>query len=392
MQVRRIVLRTQAGREPTQVIEKGCFPLADSRPKLSPFSGAQGSWKIPKRPEPIPEAIRQLPAKVEQRRGRDVWRAAQRLQVAAFAWAHFLSFGAEKARLDDPTEAVLIAWFPELENIGRVLNLWADEVTWPEKLADRIRENDPLANIKRSPTDRHKVDDVRESCRAVQPLLDSFRGVLIAEADCLCRHEINSKHFGRPWDEIRSEIQQFTSSSGDWTGKVPQLLFKKMIAAPAFGQVYSRLMCELEELLNQLRQYPEAVLSRPAMIQPASATPPRSGRRMTKKEAESHVKDHLSREPNATSNTIALAIGCSDGLVRGTDTWKNRPSGRERRTEKRTLGKEIGFDMAVESLCNEEYKTKEREQQQDDEETGSLTKEEQIKRLSAEQEQDDKSG
>ena len=116
-----------------------------------PFSGFQGRWPIPQEPAPTPEAVRQLSTKVEQRRGKDIWRATQRLKVAGFVWTRFVLFGLLRHRLDDFTEDAVVKWFPQLADIGRILNLWADEATWPPPVLDHLAEFENVQQSKPSP-------------------------------------------------------------------------------------------------------------------------------------------------------------------------------------------------------------------------------------------------
>ena len=242
----------------------------------------------------------------------------------------------------------------------------------------------------RAPTERHREDQLQDSCRAVQPLLNKFRRLMIVEADSLFRQQINCEYFSRPWQDIRTEIEQFTGLSGDWTATPPQLHFGEMFTRREFLHVASRISRDMQELLDQLEQYPEGVLARPVAAQLTGQAPRRPKQGLGKDEANIAVREFLAKDPDATSRKIAQQIGCSQGLVRGTFAWKNRPKAIKFRRGKIAVNKKVGFDIAVEQASVEKHKS-DLDQESKDDVTKSLSKEEQVEQLLAEQKQDEKS-
>lgn len=353
-------------------------------------AGAQANFDLsPSLPGP-PNVLRELPTKVEQRRAKDLWKAAHRLKVLVELWARFTMMGLLRLRLEDSTEAAIVSWFPELSHFGVVLDALATPaVLEPEEVA-RLAEFDQEHQIRRGPTARHQTDDRRQICRTVQPLLESFRNMMLTEADCLHRLEANQGFFRRSWGDIKSDIERLTGLSVDWTENIPILDFGELLSRKSFREVRARLSRELNEMLAQLEQYPQTILCTTSGGNTPSTGPRPRRRQLTKTEADRLVMDYLSKHPDATSEAIAKQFGCSGGLVRGTNAWKLAQHAKRRKaTRQKPPGQRVGLEIGVETVMLAEFFEKERATAEAEETVQpSLSREEELAKLITEQEED----
>ena len=234
--------------------------------KLAVFcAGSQTRIDVPARPKALPEAIRNIKPKTEQKRAQTAWVAACRLQLVIKLWLHFLAIGMLRSRLDDATESAIIAWFPELQDMGGVLNTLAEAVEWKAEVAQELPAFDELLGIKREPTARHQDDDPKRfGPRTIKNLLETFLRLMHTNADCLCLLDLNKDEFRRPWPELRADLTKLVWIDMEVNpGEPPHLDFGNALSNLEFHRIRSRLLRALRELVEQLVTYPEAVLRRP---------------------------------------------------------------------------------------------------------------------------------
>src|SRR4051794_40179317 len=93
------------------------------------------------------------------------------------------------------------------------------------------------------------------------------------------------------------------------------------LKSEGFQQGRASFLGGVEQLLQMLGSYPETALERAAQDKDPKPGRPSRGA-LQRAEANVRVRDFLSDHPQATSKMIADAIGCSDGQVRKTESWR----------------------------------------------------------------------
>lgn len=324
-----------------------------------PLAGGQIRFPVPIKPATLPAIFRELPTEVERRRAKDAWNAALRLEVLIDLWVRFLTCGMLRWRLADETEINTIERFPELDSFGTVLNMFAAQVDLPAEGRNALTAAEQECRITRGPTSRHLQDSPQKAGRAVQGFLRAFQKLMLIEAGCLHRLDINSDCFRRPWEVVRSEVEQMICVDGDWSGNTVVLDFGDALRSSALLRVGGAWRKALTELVELLQQYPTAVLARSEGLSPVVVANKRTKAGLTRDEADRRTAEHLSSNPTAKSEGIAKAIGCSGGLVRGTPAWK----GRKLRTPKAPAnpsrwrgGKAVGLEIGLEREAERRFK------------------------------------
>jgi RNA polymerase sigma factor (sigma-70 family) len=212
---------------------------------------------------------------------------------------------------------------------------------------------DRAHEIKRGPTQRHQ-DDPPEAFggRAICSLVETFRRLMQTDAECLCSLEVSSDVFRKQPRELRSLIAKLTCLDMDLCPERPRLGFEKLLANAEFQRAHGLLKSALQALVQQLETYPAAVMRRPEPepTREGQSAHRRSG--LSRQEANRRVQAELEKKPNAKSADIARTIGCSEGCVRGTPAWKQRPGWRSRG---KPLGAKVGLDIADERKAEEEW-------------------------------------
>jgi hypothetical protein len=358
-----------------------------------PLAGSQVGIRPPLAILPAPAVIGGLPTKVEQRRGRDVWRATQRLAQLVKLWVWFVGCGRFAWRPDEATENSVDALFPDLAGLGEVLNLFAGQIMLPPELAAAAAEFDPAFGIKRGPTQRHENDSPAAARRAVLPLLESFRWLLLTEAEALFRLGVNHDFFLRPWADVRADVLRLTALSCDLGESLPVLDFSGLVSSSQFQRVGSWLTEDLRELTEQLRNYPEAVLSSPSGGDSRSAQNKRKRTSITRGEANIKVREYLTENKGGNSKTIAQKIGCADSLVRMTPAWKLYREGLNKRSGKQPRRAKVGLDVALDEEGEKRHVEVRRAQQRSDEQAEDAsgpTDGESLERLIEDQRRDER--
>ena len=350
-------------------------------------AGGQVGFKVPDRACTPPRPILALSTAVERNRAKDAWNAAQRLRLLIDLWTRFLCHGYMGHRLDDQTEDAVVSWFHALEPLGRVLDYFARRVRWPAELATTVEDIDRLHQIARSPTDRHRDSNPKAARRAVQPLIQTFKTLMLTEALCLHRLDLKGSWFGRSWDEVRSEIGRLTVLNGDWSGDEVVLDFAGALTSPVFCATKGALERELRDLTDLLGNYPTAAFGDRTAATRAGGTRGVKGR-LTKADADRRTGEFLHDHPGTKSEDIARKIGCSPGLVRGTAAWRHRTTASRSRPAARPRGKRLGLDIALEEVAEERHAELE-DAEEGAGELPELSREEQIKQLEREQQQDE---
>jgi hypothetical protein len=356
--------------------------MAENEPLLWPVPGAQVGFRVPERPKSLLNAIKAIRSNTERKRAQNAWNTALDLQLLIQLWMHFLCLGMLQQRLNDETEDAIYRYFPQLANLGGVLNRLAQEVQIPVETAQRLCAFDTATNIKRGPTGRHQHDNPKDfDPTVIGQLAETFRILMRTAAERLNLLEVRQEAFQRPRDKLREEVDTLTSLDMDFTGDCPRLDFGKALQDERVLQVRGYLMGELKALIEQLQTHPEVILSRPQ--QEAAGRARRSGG-MPRAKADEKVRSYLSAHPEASSKEIAQAIGCSESQVRSTPAWKNRPNQRSPRG--RGLGKKMGYDQAIENKSVQDHKEQEDQENSAEDEPGDRDQE--IARLAKEQERD----
>jgi hypothetical protein len=197
--------------------------------------------------------------------------------------------------------------------------------------------------------------DPRQARQAVQPLLDAFRRLMLTDAECIHRLGANTDFFKRSWGQIRADIDRCVAVSGDWGEDVPVLDLGGALRGRGFLQVGGALRRELTELVELLEHYPGAALHVAAAgAQVAHARRPAG--RLAKEEAEHQVRDYLTTHPAAKSPEVARALGCSEGMVRGTAAWKRYREATEGKRQRGPRGKRVGLEVALERTALERHR------------------------------------
>jgi hypothetical protein len=332
-------------------------------------AGVQTRFEVPAHPTPVPEVIQEIMSRTERRRAQDAWNAACRLRLLIELWCNFLVLGVLRARLDDATEDAIARCFPELHSLGGVLNMLAQGMEWGEDVAQALPAFDQAHQMKRAPADRHQNDTSRDfGTRTIQGLIAEFRRLMATNAECLHLLEVRKEVFQRPWKVLQADLAKLTCIDADFTGDRPHLDFVKALKSTDFQEVRGRLMRELQELVEQFKTYPEAVLHRPEVASAGKGGPAKSAQGLSLEVANEKVRAYLLRHHDARSREIAQAIGCSEGQVRRTPSWR---AVSKRRQGGKSGGKKIGFEIAEERKAEETWKAQEeaeadREKEPDD--------------------------
>ena len=366
-----------------------------------PLNGVQVRVPVSPRPSTIPAVFKTLPTAVERARAKNLWNAALALQTLIDIWGRFLICGMLRWRLAEDTERIVVERFSELEPLGRVLNLFAASADLPGETADIVAEIDRTCNIARGRTGSRRNDDPSQTKRAVQPLLATFQQLILTEAECLHRLEVNNDLYRRPWEAIRSEVEQMTAIDGDWSGETVTLDFGGALRRPQFRRVASGWKKSLAELIALLERYPSVALARPAATAPEITNTKKARVTLRKAEAERRTAEHLRQHPAASSPEIAKALGCSQGLVRETSAWKGRKANKPTSQTGHVVGrskKVVSLDMGLEeeAIRRHEEEVAGRASDEEDDEAGAasgapvLSREEQIKQLEREQKREQK--
>jgi hypothetical protein len=238
--------------------------------------------------------------------------------------------------------------------------------------------------MKRAPTDRRQNDDPRDfGARTIQGLIAEFRRLMATDAEGLHLLEVRKEVFQQPWKVLQADVAKLTCIDMDFSGDRPRLDFAKALKSTDFQQVRGHLMRELQELVEQLESYPEAVLRRPEAAPAKKRGPAKSGQGLSLEVANKKVHDYLLKHREAKSPEIARAIGCSPAQVRTTPAWKE---GSGRRQPGKGLGKKIGLDIAMERKAEETHKAQ--QQEEDAREDEKSSDREQLEELIREQERE----
>jgi hypothetical protein len=354
-------------------------------------AGAQLAFLVPPAPKSLPSAIQKMKSKTERRRAQDAWNAASRLLLLIKIWTHFLGLGLLRARLTDATEEAIVSRFPGLQALGGVLNRLAQQPKRGEHAAQLQAEFDQAHEMKRGPSAKHLNDDPRNfGAKTIAGLHEEFRRLMRVNTECLRLLEVRSELFQRPGKVLLADLRTLTRLNMDFTRKVPRLRFAEALRTKDCYQVRGRFHQAVQELVEQLEAYPEAVLRR------VDNVPPNQGRRtgsrlgLTLGVANQKVAKFLRTHKEARSREIAEKIGCSESQVRSTPAWKAVSDARRR---PRLRGKRVLFPEACKKKALE--KEEERKQSAKAEETEVEEDQEQspqqvLDRLIADQERDDR--
>ncbi|VTT99519.1 unnamed protein product [Gemmataceae bacterium] len=361
-----------------------------------PLGGGQVRFPVPVRPPTYPPTFRDLATAVERTRAKDAWNAALRLKALVELWVRFLTCGTLRWRLAEETEAVVTGEFPELDTLGTVLNALATQADAPAGRGDELAGVERLCGIVRGPTQRHLHDRLQNVGPAALYLLRAFQKLMLTEAGCLHRLDVNSDHFRRPWEVLRSEVELLTRIDGDWSGDEVVLGFGGALRSPDLLRVSGTWRTALTELTELLQRYPATALARGDTPSPASANARRRKAGMSRDEANRCTAEYLRQDPTAKSGEIAKAIGCSGGLVRGTLAWRSRKPTAPKSSappRRRGVGKAVGLDIGLEIEAERRFKD-----QKDFIEAGGgdegleceppLSREDELERLEREQKRD----
>jgi hypothetical protein len=355
-----------------------------------PLGGGQVRFPVPARPPALPPTFRGLPTAVERTRAKDARNAAIRLKALVELWVRFLTCGTLRWRLAEETEAEVTGEFPELDTLGTVLNAFATRADAPADRGDELAAVERLCGIVRGPTHRHLHDRPQAVGPAAFRLLRAFQKLMLTEAGCLHRLDVNSDCFRRPWEILRTEVELLTRIDGDWSGDEVVLGFGGALRSPGLLRISIAWRTALTELVELLQRYPATALARRDTPSSASANARR------RDVANRRTAEYLEQHPTAKSGEIAKAIGCSGGLVRGTPAWRGRkPTAPNSSTppRRRGTGKAVGLEIGLEIEAERRFKD-----QTDfiDAEGGDdgpeceppLSREEELERLEREQKRD----
>jgi len=361
-----------------------------------PLGGGQVRFPVPVRPPTYPPTFRGLATAVDRTRAKDAWNAALWLKALVELWVRFLTCGTLRWRLAEETEAVVTDEFPELDTLGTVLNSFATQADAPAGRGGELAGVERVCGIVRGPTQWHLHDRPQNVGPAALRLLRAFRKSMLTEAGCLHRLDVNSDHFRRPWDVLRSEVELLTRIDGDWSGNGVVLDFGGALRSPDLLRISGMWRTALTELAELLQRYPATALAREGTISPAPANARRRKGAMSSEEANRCTAEYLRQDPAAKSGEIAKAIGCSGGLVRGTPAWRGRKPTAPKSSappRRRGAGKAVGLEIGLEIEAERRFKD-----QKDFTDAGGgdeglecgppLSREEELERLEREQKRD----
>jgi hypothetical protein len=313
---------------------------------------------------PVPGTIADLPEPGLRQQAADTWNAAQRLIGVITLWGHFLMLGLMGRRLDEATEDCIRDRFPDLQDMGAVLNALATDPAWEPALEVVVREFDRLIGVRRGTPERYRNVDIRlYRGRRLVELVESFRESMATHLHCLLLNSVTIPFLQRPAKDLHDELVRTTRLNLDLTGDGPPVDFAKAGSDEESVRTRGKYLSELWELAQVLEQYPHTVLRGPAPQAPA-----RPGRSecLTEAEANIKVREYLLKKPSATRDEIAEAIPCSKGLVSKTPAWKRVAEERRKRRPSRPKGKKLGLDIAIETIGNDRFQEQEREEKHDE--------------------------
>ena len=340
-------------------------PLTPAEQGALLCAGVQWPLQVPELKK-IPTTISSIKPKTEYQRAKNAWNAACRLDAVLTLWSKFLGLVLIRARLDAPSEERLCPSeqrkcpFPGLQDLGGVLNALAAQVTWEPDVAPLLPHFDARVKIVREPTERHRGEDVRPFLgRLLQGLIEGFRKLLRTDAHCLHLLGVNVPTFRRPAAEIASDIAKVTCVDLDFTGEAERIDAAKTLKSDVFREACGRLRRGACDLMQQLENYPEAVLARQEQSSTSSPKRTRSKPGMTLKEANVKVRDYLTANPKATREQVAKALGCSAGQVSRTEAWKKEA---ERRGKRKPALKKTGLAIAEEKKATAAYEERMRKE------------------------------
>jgi hypothetical protein len=330
--------------------------MSDKMPRLMGLTaGGQGRLSVLP-PPPPPPSFSSLPDRLREQ-ATAAWNAGHRLDGLVRLWGHFLVFGMLGLRLDDETESSLAEAFPSLQDLGGVLNSLARDAAPPAEVVSAGQEFDQSHGIRRGPNARRSQEDPRPfRKKRLCTLIESFRRELGKHARALFLLGINLPHFGRPWPEVRKELDTITSIDLDLRGEGPLVDFGAKLTSREFLAACGVILQATGELVCLLGEYPDVVLPAPPVEVKAKKRRPKH--LVNPAEANQLVKDYLKHHPraNVTRDEIAEATGLSAGLVSATPMWRLYAVQKKRqRRPAEPRGKKTGLDIAEEEQAWREW-------------------------------------
>jgi hypothetical protein len=225
------------------------------------FLGVQTSIELD-RPPAVPRKIRAIRDRALRERATAAWKAALQLERVIRLWGHFKILGLHGQRLDRASEARVKKFYPALEKLCGVLDVFAPQERTPAQESEVLKEQEKMSGIVRRPTNDYSAVERKQLMRpgTLYGLVEAFRRLLESNGRALYLAGVKSGFFGRTERDVVNALTLITKINIDFTGDNPPVDFaapwdKESIKAMA-GAIGA-----LQRIKTMLEDFPESLLT-----------------------------------------------------------------------------------------------------------------------------------